>query len=373
MFRKIFGMRPKALPFLKISVRNGDSTFFWWDPWTPFGPLFTYLASDGPSLLGIPIDATVADLRTTSGWLLPNARSDKQLLLFSYISSLQLHEGSDVACWSVEDVPSKSLKSKIVFNIIRTQRQRKAWAPLIWHKAVIPRHATTAWLFTLNRNPTFDRIASWSLDVETVCLLCGSCNESRDHLFFTCSFSSAVWWNSIMSRFGIEDLPSSWSEVLLFLLHAPGNNTQRTAFFQGWQTSVYELWRERNRRLHDGLTWPAARVVKLILSSLRDKCSRWRLKVSQGPLLASFWEEGLEFGLRELKQLFAIKRNNGFPSMMILAPRAGRSIIDGIPSRDDRWKEKFFVFKINPASVGDFDFSMIPREWSDEIVKIFHE
>ena len=29
----------------------------------------------------------------------------------------------------------------------------------------------------------------------------------------------------------------------------------------------------------------------------------------------------------------------------------------------------FFVFKINPGSVGDFDFGRIPREWSDEIGK----
>ena len=56
---------------------------------------------------------------------------------------------------------------------------------------------------------------------------------------------------------------------------------------------------------------------------------------------------------------------------MILAPRPGRSIIDGIPNRDDRWREKFFVFKINPASVGDFDFGRIPREWSDGIGKFF--
>ncbi|XP_013665269.1 uncharacterized protein LOC106369694 [Brassica napus] len=78
-------------------------------------------------------------------------------------------------------------------------------------------------------------------------------------------------------------------------------------------------------------------------------------------------EEGLEFGLRELKQLFAIKRNNGFPGTMILAPRGGRGIIEGIPNRDNRWREKFFVFKINLASVGDFDFESIPREWSDDI------
>ena len=73
-------------------------------------------------------------------------------------------------------------------------------------------------------------------------------------------------------------------------------------------------------------------------------------------------EEGLRFGLEELKQMFAIKRNSGFHGTMILAPRPGCSIIDGIPNRDDWWREKFFIFKINPASVGDFDFETIPRE-----------
>ncbi|KAF3595194.1 hypothetical protein DY000_02027215 [Brassica cretica] len=56
-------------------------------------------------------------------------------------------------------------------------------------------------------------------------------------------------------------------------------------------------------------------------------------------------EEGLEFGLRELKQLFAIKRNSGFPGTMILAPRGGCGIIEGIPNRDDRWRENFFRFQ----------------------------
>ncbi|CAG7862849.1 unnamed protein product [Brassica rapa] len=78
-------------------------------------------------------------------------------------------------------------------------------------------------------------------------------------------------------------------------------------------------------------------------------------------------EEGLRFGFEELKQQFCIKGKNGFPGTMILAPRPGRSVLDGIPNRDDRWREKFFVFKINPASVGDFDFGTIPRVWSNEI------
>lgn len=53
-------------------------------------------------------------------------------------------------------------------------------------------------------------------------------------------------------------------------------------------------------------------------------------------------EEGLEFGLKELKQLCILKRNSGFLGTMLLSPRLGCTVVDGIPNRDDRWREKFF-------------------------------
>ncbi|KAJ4884523.1 Uncharacterized protein Rs2_34616 [Raphanus sativus] len=59
-------------------------------------------------------------------------------------------------------------------------------------------------------------------------------------------------------------------------------------------------------------------------------------------------EEGLEFGLTELEQLFPPKRNNGFQGTMILVP--ARVVPSSV---------------INLASVGDFDFTWIPREWSE--------
>lgn len=54
-------------------------------------------------------------------------------------------------------------------------------------------------------------------------------------------------------------------------------------------------------------------------------------------------EKGLEFELAKLKQLYTLKRNSGFPGTMLLAPRDGRSIISGIPNKDIRWKDNFFV------------------------------
>lgn len=46
MFRRLLKLRSKALHFLKIHVGNGDSTFFWWDPWTSFGMLYTFFGHD---------------------------------------------------------------------------------------------------------------------------------------------------------------------------------------------------------------------------------------------------------------------------------------------------------------------------------------
>ncbi|KAF3500256.1 hypothetical protein F2Q69_00044774 [Brassica cretica] len=68
--------------------------------------------------------------------------------------------------------------------------------------------------------------------------------------------------------------------------------------------------------------------------------------------------------LAEIKMAFTQMAPNVFRYFLGFWVRAQD---EGIPNKDDRWREKFFVFKINPASVGDFDFERIPREWSDDI------
>ncbi|XP_056850763.1 uncharacterized protein LOC108824830 [Raphanus sativus] len=78
-------------------------------------------------------------------------------------------------------------------------------------------------------------------------------------------------------------------------------------------------------------------------------------------------EEGLKFGLAELKQLYTLKRSSGVTGAILLSPQAGRSIISDIPGKDVYWTDKFFVFKIDPVTVGDFDFSRIPMKWNENV------
>ena len=82
-------------------------------------------------------------------------------------------------------------------------------------------------------------------------------------------------------------------------------------------------------------------------------------------------EEGLAFGLREFRQPVRVKRNKQNPGTFLVSPRQGRHIIEDIPYRDEKWREQFVVFKMDRASMGDFDFSQLPRRWAENIGYFF--
>ncbi|KAG7552176.1 hypothetical protein ISN45_Aa06g027810 [Arabidopsis thaliana x Arabidopsis arenosa] len=102
IFRRLLKLRPKALKFLSIKIGNGDSTFFWWDPWTPYGSLYHFLGADGPSRLGIPLLSTVAEVWNVDGWSLSNARTERQVLLYAFISTVTFSSSSDKAMWAAK-------------------------------------------------------------------------------------------------------------------------------------------------------------------------------------------------------------------------------------------------------------------------------
>ncbi|KAG2289113.1 hypothetical protein Bca52824_048717 [Brassica carinata] len=78
-------------------------------------------------------------------------------------------------------------------------------------------------------------------------------------------------------------------------------------------------------------------------------------------------EEGLAFGLSEFRQFILVKRNNQTPGTFLVSPRPGRHVIEDVPYRDEKWREQFFVFQMDRASMGDFDFSRLSRRWVENI------
>ncbi|KAL1222629.1 hypothetical protein V5N11_002455 [Cardamine amara subsp. amara] len=287
--RCLLKLRPKALPFLRISIGNGDETYFWWDPWTPFGSLIHYLGLEGPSSLGIPLFSLVKDSLSTAGWRLPPARSDLQLHLYSFISTIQYSPTNDKPSWVIQGKTCNFFSSNAVWKAIRPFSPQVSWDPIVWHKVTIPKHAITTWLFVLNRNPTLDRLLAWGLDVEPLCLLCGSCPESRNHLFFECPYSTALW-KEITLKLGFQDPPYSWECIIQWLPLASPTKDQSLALLLGWQASLYEIWSERNRRFHNGTSLTHNSVLRIIKVNIKNKCIALKnQKTKHGEALFLIW------------------------------------------------------------------------------------
>lgn len=64
---KIVEAKTMASSFIRIEIGNGDDTFFWWDLWTPFGPLIHFIGCEGPSRLCIPLFHTISELSHRKG------------------------------------------------------------------------------------------------------------------------------------------------------------------------------------------------------------------------------------------------------------------------------------------------------------------
>ncbi|CAH2047421.1 unnamed protein product [Thlaspi arvense] len=173
------------------------------------------------------------------------------------------------------------IDSKETWNTVRLSRPKVDWFHSVWSRVAIPKHAIPTWLFVLNRNPTLDRVTSWGLDVEPICLLCGATEESRNHLFFECPYSKSIWEALTQKLLLPTAVLFAWSSVLARLSSASTTSIQHLALIQGWQTTIYEIWKEQNRRYHEGLSLPFSAVFQKILKVVYLKSTALRNRGSK--------------------------------------------------------------------------------------------
>lgn len=129
----------------------------------------------------------------------------------------------------------------------------------------IPRHNFHAWLVTLNRLPSRDRLASYCLSVPSSCLLCNFEDESRNHKYLVCSYSWNLWYQ-FASRLGIT--PSSdWNQTLSDIYSLPGLPWRGKLQLIVWQGLIYALWKERNSHLHHN-SYSQTRTISLSLDRM---------------------------------------------------------------------------------------------------------
>ncbi|KAH0899272.1 hypothetical protein HID58_048840, partial [Brassica napus] len=131
--KKILRVRDYAYRWIKILPGNGRDTRFWSDNWSPFGNLRLFLGLPVSSNIGIQHSATLHDVYRNDRWRLPQPRSESQLSLHVYLSTVTLTEESDVYEWSPQGSPLTSYSTGMVYDLIKTHQPQVPWSAVVWY------------------------------------------------------------------------------------------------------------------------------------------------------------------------------------------------------------------------------------------------
>ncbi|XP_013705347.1 uncharacterized protein LOC106409230 [Brassica napus] len=238
--------------------------------------------------MGIPSSATLHDMFVRDRWNIRPARSDRQVQIQAILSSVTLSQLPDEYEWTIEGKVWLKYQTGTIYKLLKNHAQTVPWKGAIWNSGGVPRHSFHAWLVTLNRLPTRDRLLSWGLAVPATCLLCNQGDESRDHLFFSCTFSSELWIHHARRT---ETTPSTgWNDSLNHMQSLPGPPWRRKLQLIVWQAVIYSIWQERNARLHCNTAKTINTISSILDRTIRNKIHGFR---DSNPIGASqmiqFW------------------------------------------------------------------------------------
>lgn len=279
---KLIKLRQVVYNWLQVTVGNGASTRFWTDHWTPFGKLEEFLNPSVSRRMGIPANATLRDINFNGNWLIQSPRSENQLMVQTYLSTLELSQEEDVYTWKMDGNTLEKYSTRLVYETLKRHAPLVSWVKTIWCKGGIPKHNFLAWLFVNNRCPTRDRLLGWGLTVDPMCLLCNSAPESRDHLLFICPYSWEVW-SRTSDRCQVVT-PRDWMGIVDYLNTIQLPKLKKKLLLITWQCAIYLIWSERNARLHRNCSRSPHNLLSSLYLIVKNRCSSLR---SQNPRSSS--------------------------------------------------------------------------------------
>ncbi|CAH8280760.1 unnamed protein product, partial [Arabidopsis lyrata] len=268
-------LKPTVTMLLKCVVGDGQSASFWYDTWTDFGQLITFLGEAGPRQLRIRKDAHVVEASRNGDWELPAARSENSqafMIALTELGAPNVNNGRDSYLWrNASGNFCPSFSSKETWEQLRIHSPQVPWSEVVWFKEHVPRFSFITWLAMLARLPTRDRLRRWGMNIPASCVLCSNGEESHEHLFFRCQFSSEIW-GCLAAKFlpnppGSLAAASSW----IILHNQPHNAKIITILKLLLQSAVYHLWKERNFRIFNAIESTAAATRLAIDRTMRNR------------------------------------------------------------------------------------------------------
>ncbi|KAL9674445.1 hypothetical protein QQ045_030717 [Rhodiola kirilowii] len=170
---------------------------------------------------------------------------------------------------------------KDTYNTILEHKEEVDWHKMVWNDFNAPRDSMNAWLVVQNKLMTRDRMSNWGVHCDNTCVLCEAAVESRNHLFFECSFSQEVW-KKVMGFLLAVPAGNQW-DLLMPWFKGQQQTRMKTKFIAAGTTRIMNgIWKARNYKIFREETISTGFIIqesiwflKLKLGALkREACSK---------------------------------------------------------------------------------------------------
>ncbi|XP_013709605.2 uncharacterized protein LOC106413358 [Brassica napus] len=216
----------------------------------------------------------VADICDENGWRLRGARSLAAESLQIHLTGIilpSLCQDDDVFHWVIDGDPMPHYSASRTWEGRATKQSTVSLLVQhsVWFKMATPRHAFLMWIAHNDRMPTRVRLSSWGLGTSTSCCLCDSALETRDHLFLGCEISEQIW-KLVLRRLGYTHSAfMTWTSFIEWI-SLKDSTTPLILKKLVAHATIYNIWAERNKRMHQEISSTPPTIYKLIDHNIRD-------------------------------------------------------------------------------------------------------
>ena len=112
----------------------------------------------------------------------------------------------------------------------------------------------------------------WKQSANPSCILCNDPMETRDHLFFECSYSRRVW-EALAGGLLLDKFTTRLIEIRKIMAEKEIDKTKRFLIRYVFQNTLHSIWRERNSRKHGENPSIPEKLVRMIDKNIRNRMS----------------------------------------------------------------------------------------------------
>lgn len=170
---------------------------------------------------------------------------------------------------AIEEMLSmKEYSIRLIYNKLRGDLPKVEWRRLLCTNWSSPKWRFILYLAILERLYTRDRLLGWGIAISSACSLCEKVEESHEHLFFQCNYSTSIW-SKLLQWMGIQRNVQGWdAEKQWAIRHALGKKQMCATYRMLLACAVYYIWQERNWRTFRGTQRSNKEMIKLIIQEV---------------------------------------------------------------------------------------------------------